>query len=113
MTGGYFKYKTEFEIIASKHKKQVIEFIKIINNLDNKNLKQIKENINLLKIGKEDEFFDIFEKNADEFDEEYKDLTEIELILEELPEALEISNISKDEYIKNKRNMHYGKIIDA
>lgn len=38
---------------------------------------------------------------------------EIELTLNELPDALVISNISKDEYIKNKRNMHYGKILDA
>lgn len=113
LTGGYFKYKTEFEIIASKHKKQVIEFIKIINDLDNKNLKQIKENINLLKIGKEDDFFDIFEKNVNEFDEKYKDLMEIELILNELPAALAINNISKEEYMKNRRNMHYGAIIDA
>lgn len=112
LTGGYFKYKTEFEIIASKQKKQVIEFLKIINDLDNKNIKQIKENINLLKIGKEDDFLDIFEKNVDEFDEKHKDFMEIELILNELPDALEINNISKEEYMKNKRNMHYGTIID-
>lgn len=113
LTGGYFKYKTEFEIIASKHKKKVIEFIKVINDLDNKNLKQIKDNIDLLKIGKEEEFFNIFRKNIDEFDEKYKDLTEIELVLNEIPDTLIISNISKEEYIKNKTSMHYGTILDV